>query len=96
MSAGILVLLFQSPAWLCLLVYLFLCFSHLHGYMSAGVLAPLFQSPAWLCLLVAVSIFIYQTLDCMDGTQEVSTGCESPLGMLYDHGFDSIYLQVSL
>jgi phosphatidylglycerophosphate synthase len=36
------------------------------------------------------SIFFYQTLDNMDGKQARRTGSSSSLGMIFDHGCDSI------
>jgi len=46
--------------------------------------------PTWLAILVALVIFIYQTLDNMDGKQARKTGTSSPHGMLFDHGCDAI------
>jgi ethanolaminephosphotransferase len=37
----------------------------------------------------AISIFIYQTLDAIDGKQARRTGTSSPLGQLFDHGCDA-------
>lgn len=39
---------------------------------------------------MAVSILIYQTLDNIDGKQARRTRSGSPLGMLFDHGVDSL------
>jgi len=46
--------------------------------------------PDWLVLLCAYCTFAYYTLDCMDGKQARRTGTSSPLGQLFDHGFDCI------
>jgi phosphatidylglycerophosphate synthase len=47
--------------------------------------------------MMAVSIFIYQNLDNIDGKQArrtrnkfINLGTGSPLGMLFDHGVDSL------
>lgn len=48
------------------------------------------NAPKWLHLVTALSIFIYQTLDNMDGKQARRTGSSSPLGMLFDHSCDAI------
>jgi ethanolaminephosphotransferase len=48
------------------------------------------NGPRWLPLVVAINLFIYQTLDNMDGKQARKTGTSSPLGMLFDHGIDAI------
>jgi len=44
--------------------------------------------PAWLLLGNAFAVFLYYTLDCMDGKQARRTGTSSPLGQLFDHGID--------
>ena len=35
-------------------------------------------------------LFVYQSLDAIDGKQARRTGSSSPLGELFDHGCDSI------
>lgn len=44
----------------------------------------------WMVLNFAICLFIYQTLDNLDGKQARRTGSSSPLGMLFDHGLDTI------
>ncbi|XP_017468426.1 PREDICTED: cholinephosphotransferase 1 isoform X2 [Rhagoletis zephyria] len=46
--------------------------------------------PAWTSLLCAFGLFIYQSLDSIDGKQARRTNTSSPLGELFDHGCDSI------
>lgn len=46
--------------------------------------------PGWACYLCALGLFIYQSLDAIDGKQARRTGTSSPLGELFDHGCDSI------
>eukprot|EP00440_Ansanella_granifera_P048071 gb/GFBE01052072.1/.p1 GENE.gb/GFBE01052072.1/~~gb/GFBE01052072.1/.p1 ORF type:complete len:419 (+),score=72.76 gb/GFBE01052072.1/:1-1257(+) len=41
-------------------------------------------------ILAAVGIFLYQTLDAIDGKQARATGTSSPLGQICDHGCDSL------
>ncbi|XP_014213236.1 cholinephosphotransferase 1 isoform X4 [Copidosoma floridanum] len=48
------------------------------------------EPPRWACFLCAVGLFIYQSLDAIDGKQARRTGTSSPLGELFDHGCDSI------
>jgi phosphatidylglycerophosphate synthase len=48
------------------------------------------QSPRWAALMCAAGIFIYQTLDAIDGKQARRTNSSSPLGELFDHGCDSL------
>jgi ethanolaminephosphotransferase len=38
----------------------------------------------------AWGIFVYQTLDALDGKQARRTGTSSPLGQLFDHGCDAL------
>ena len=46
--------------------------------------------PRWVCLYTGIGIFVYQTLDNMDGKQARRTQTSSPLGLLFDHGCDAI------
>lgn len=46
--------------------------------------------PQWACILCAVGLFIYQSLDAIDGKQARRTNNSTPLGELFDHGCDSI------
>ncbi|TRY91916.1 hypothetical protein DNTS_029633 [Danionella cerebrum] len=48
------------------------------------------QAPLWAYLLSAVGLFIYQSLDAIDGKQARRTNSSSPLGELFDHGCDSL------
>ncbi|KAJ8675678.1 hypothetical protein QAD02_011464, partial [Eretmocerus hayati] len=48
------------------------------------------EPPRWACLLCALGLFIYQSLDAIDGKQARKIGVTSPLGELFDHGCDSI------
>ena len=49
-----------------------------------------FQAPLWAYLLCAVGLFIYQSLDAIDGKQARRTNSSTPLGELFDHGCDSL------
>jgi len=40
--------------------------------------------------IYGVCIFVYQTLDNIDGKQARKTGNGTPLGLLFDHGCDSL------
>jgi ethanolaminephosphotransferase len=46
--------------------------------------------PDWAVMLSGWCSVAYYTLDCMDGKQARRTGSSSPLGQLFDHGFDCI------
>lgn len=46
--------------------------------------------PNWIYLYEGISILLYSILDNMDGKQARRTHSSSPLGLLFDHGCDSI------
>jgi len=48
--------------------------------------------PSWACFAFALLIFLYQTMDNIDGKQARRTGAGSPLGELFDHGVDSLVM----
>jgi len=48
------------------------------------------EAPRWAYALAALTLFIYQTLDALDGKQARRTSSSSPLGQLFDHGCDSV------
>ncbi|XP_035790910.1 cholinephosphotransferase 1-like isoform X4 [Anopheles albimanus] len=48
------------------------------------------EPPRWTSALCAAGLFIYQSLDAIDGKQARRTNSSSPLGELFDHGCDSI------
>ncbi len=45
--------------------------------------------PRYCFFFAALCIFLYSTLDAIDGKQARRTGSSSPLGQLFDHGCDS-------
>ncbi|XP_053671489.1 cholinephosphotransferase 1 [Anopheles nili] len=48
------------------------------------------EPPRWASALCGLGLFIYQSLDAIDGKQARRTNSSSPLGELFDHGCDSI------
>ena len=46
--------------------------------------------PRWLFVLNAICIFLYQTLDNLDGKQARNMKQSSPLGEMFDHGVDAL------
>ncbi|MEE6492916.1 hypothetical protein FKM82_016672 [Ascaphus truei] len=48
------------------------------------------RAPVWTYLSCAVGLFIYQSLDAIDGKQARRTNSSTPLGELFDHGCDSL------
>lgn len=49
-----------------------------------------FKGPGWLYFSFAFGLFMYQTMDNVDGKQARRTGTSSGLGELFDHGIDSL------
>lgn len=47
------------------------------------------EIPRWVFLFSGLNVFIYYTLDGIDGKQARRTGTSTPLGELFDHGLDS-------
>jgi len=46
--------------------------------------------PSLVLLLCGIGLFVYQTLDAIDGKQARRTNSSTPLGELFDHGCDAI------
>jgi len=46
--------------------------------------------PGWVCVWNGISLFIYQTLDNLDGRQARRTSSSSALGQFFDHGCDAL------
>jgi len=44
------------------------------------------EVPAWVCYTGALAVWMFQTLDALDGKQARKTGFIKPLGDLFDHG----------
>lgn len=78
-----------SPNTLTFLGFIFNLIPHLMIYfINSDDLSV--NIPRWLCIFGGFSQFVYMNFDNMDGKQARKTGSSSPLGMLYDHGLDSI------
>jgi len=62
------------------------------SYATQWYYSPELNSPVpdWVMILSGYCTIAYYTLDCMDGKQARRTGTSSPLGQLFDHGFDCI------
>jgi hypothetical protein len=48
------------------------------------------EAPWWVYALNGFALWAYQILDALDGKQARRTGTSSPLGLVFDHGCDSI------
>ncbi|ORY74615.1 peptidase C65 Otubain-domain-containing protein [Protomyces lactucae-debilis] len=66
-------------------------------FVVANVLQLLYYDPGlehgvppWVSLGWAVSLFLYQAFDAVDGMQARRTGQSSPLGEMFDHGCDAL------
>lgn len=57
---------------------------------NRGVVFSVPQGPSWLYFSFALGLFMYQTMDNIDGKQARRTGTSSGLGELFDHGIDSL------
>ena len=64
----------------------------LASYLLTWYYAPNLNTPvpSWIIFFNAYCAIAYYTLDCMDGKQARRTKSSSPLGQLFDHGFDCI------
>lgn len=88
-----------TPVWIApnlitLLGFIFVVMSHL----LTVYYAPYFNDdsvPQWVWLLCGVCLFVYYTMDNMDGKQARKTGSSSPLGLLFDHGCDAMNCSIS-
>eukprot|EP01100_Stratorugosa_tubuloviscum_P010640 TRINITY_DN4597_c1_g1_i1.p1 TRINITY_DN4597_c1_g1~~TRINITY_DN4597_c1_g1_i1.p1 ORF type:complete len:418 (+),score=138.46 TRINITY_DN4597_c1_g1_i1:89-1342(+) len=68
------------------------------GFIIASYLVVGFESnwalegelKSWVCYFSAFCLFMYQTLDALDGKQARRTSSSSPLGELFDHGCDAV------
>jgi phosphatidylglycerophosphate synthase len=63
----------------------------------AGCAVMLYSSPTldktippWANIFCGITLFIYQTMDAMDGKQARRTKSSSALGQLFDHGCDAV------
>ena len=59
-------------------------------YLTTVLFYIFFQIPSWSLHLNGFGLFVYQTLDAVDGKQARRTGSSSPLGELFDHGCDAL------
>ncbi|KAL6061321.1 Cholinephosphotransferase 1 [Balamuthia mandrillaris] len=48
--------------------------------------------PPWVYFYAALGVYLYQIFDNVDGRQARRTGTSSPLGELFDHGCDSLFV----
>ena len=70
-------------------MFCWLAFAILSGLM-VGPLAVFAPRHPWIFGVIAACVFLYQTLDALDGIQARRTGASGPMGEFVDHWFDSI------
>ena len=83
----------MMPMWLApnlVTVIGLICMIMSYGVMAWYDITFTQQVPCCVLCLSAFLQFMYQTLDACDGKQARRTGSASPLGMLVDHGCDSL------
>ncbi|KAJ2995202.1 hypothetical protein NUW58_g1349 [Xylaria curta] len=81
------------PLWLApnMVTLLGFCFILVNVGLLVIVMPDLVgPGPSWLYLSFAFGLFMYQTMDNVDGKQARRTGTSSGLGELFDHGIDSL------
>lgn len=81
------------PVWLApnavtLLGFVPMAFSYVITWLASPTCSE--PVPAWVALFSGLSVLFYQTLDALDGKQARRTGTASPVGQLFDHGFDAL------
>ncbi|KAJ1514797.1 hypothetical protein HMI56_007397 [Coelomomyces lativittatus] len=81
------------PLWMApnLITLIGFCFILLNTgltlFYSPDLISPV---PSYCYYIFGVGIFIYQTLDAIDGKQARRTNQSSPLGHFFDHGCDAL------
>jgi len=78
-----------APNTITLIAFVFNIIPHLMMIYYSGESLSV-DVPRWLCLFTGICQFLYMHFDNMDGKQARRTGSSSSLGMLYDHGLDSV------
>lgn len=80
--------LWMAPNLVTLTGFVFIILSYLvTSYYHPAIIGG---GPRWVYVLNAVCMFVYQTMDALDGKQARRTASSSPLGELFDHGCDAV------
>ncbi|KAG1145566.1 hypothetical protein G6F37_011159 [Rhizopus arrhizus] len=58
--------------------------------------SDLAECPHWVYYSFSLGLFLYQSLDAIDGKQARRTGTSGPLGELFDHGCDALNTSLSI
>ncbi|KAK9480324.1 hypothetical protein V1514DRAFT_194149 [Lipomyces japonicus] len=81
------------PLWLApnVITLIGLCFIYFNILTVVVVVPDLVgPAPSWVYASFATGLWLYSTMDNIDGKQARRTGSSSPLGELFDHGIDSL------
>jgi len=78
-----------APNTITLIAFVFNIIPHLLIILYTGDNLSI-RIPRWLAFLTGICQFLYMHFDNMDGKQARRTNSSSSLGMLYDHGLDSV------
>jgi phosphatidylglycerophosphate synthase len=77
-----------APNTITLIAFLFEVVAFVFSFVLTNQLTtPL---PRWACAFNGIALFIYQTLDNLDGRQARRTNSSSALGQFFDHGCDAL------
>ncbi|RMZ82001.1 hypothetical protein DV737_g2312, partial [Chaetothyriales sp. CBS 132003] len=68
--------------FLCIIVNIVILLIYIPDLVGPG--------PTWVYYSFALGLWLYSTMDNIDGKQARRTGTSSPLGELFDHGIDSL------
>jgi len=80
--------IWMAPNMVTLIGFVFIIISYLlTAYYHPHIIGV---APAWVYVLNGLFMFIYQTMDALDGKQARRTNTSSPLGELFDHGCDAV------
>lgn len=78
----------MAPNMVTLIGFFFVIASYLVSAFYCPTLSE--AAPIWVYFFHAFCLFVYQTLDALDGKHARKTGSSSPLGELFDHGCDAV------
>jgi ethanolaminephosphotransferase len=84
--------MFIAPNLITLIGFFFLLANFTAGVFLSPNLKDFVEPHILFYYFVAFNIWIYQTMDNLDGKQARRTGSSSALGELFDHGCDSLFI----
>ncbi|XP_049850257.1 uncharacterized CDP-alcohol phosphatidyltransferase class-I family protein 1-like [Schistocerca gregaria] len=84
-----------SATQITLIGFVFLVVNYLMALLYACIWSST-MPPWWFHLLCVLNMFIYQTMDNLDGKQARRTRTSSVFGEIFDHGCDSLFLAFTI